>query len=85
MQSAVFRAGFLALTSPDPHRPRATRTMEHNTATDTAALLAEIDTAMAAYTASIDRGLALAAEMRQMADTIDGGMADARAEFDEWW
>jgi len=59
--------------------------MEHNTATDTAALLAEIDTAMAAYTASIDRGLALAAEMRQMADTIDGGMADARAEFDEWW
>jgi hypothetical protein len=40
---------------------------------------------MAAYTASIDRGLALAAEMRQMADAIDGGMADARAEFDEWW
>jgi hypothetical protein len=59
--------------------------MEHNTATDTAALLAEIDTAMAAYTASIDRGLALAAEMYQMADTIDGGLADARAEFDEWW
>lgn len=59
--------------------------MEHATATDTAALLAEIDTAMAAYTASIDQGLALAAEMRQMADTIDSGMADARAEFDEWW
>jgi hypothetical protein len=45
---------------PDLHRQRATRTMEHNTATDTAALLAKINTAMAAYTASIDRGLALA-------------------------
>jgi len=57
--------------------------MEHNTATDTAALLAEIDTAMAAYTASIDRGLALAAEMRQMADTIDGGMAAAGRVFQQ--
>jgi len=55
------------------------------TNTDTAALLAEIDAAVAAYTASIDRGLALAAEMRQLADTVDAGMADARAEFDEWW
>jgi hypothetical protein len=52
---------------------------------DHTALLAEIDAAMADYSASIDRGLALAAEMRQLADTIDGGMADARAEFDEWW
>lgn len=52
---------------------------------DTTAVLAELDAAMAAYSASIDRGLALAAEMRQLADTIDGGMADARAELGEWW
>ena len=58
--------------------------MEDTTAT-TAVLLAEIDAAVAAYGASIERGLALAAEMRQLADTIDGGMADARAEFNEWW
>jgi hypothetical protein len=58
--------------------------MEHATPTDTAALLAQIDAAAAAYTASIDRGLELAAEMRQLADTIDGGMADARAECGEW-
>ena len=56
--------------------------MEH---TDTEALFAEIDAALAAYGASIDRGLALAAEMHQLADTVDAGMADARAEFDEWW
>ena len=52
---------------------------------DTQALLAEIDAALVAYGASIDRGLALAAEMHQLADTVDAGMADARAEFDEWW
>jgi len=52
---------------------------------DTAALLLEIDAAISAYSASIDRGLALAGEMRQLADAVDGGMADARAEFDEWW
>jgi hypothetical protein len=59
--------------------------MEHATPTDTAALLAAIDAAAAAYTASIDRGLELAAEMRRLADTIDAGMADARAECGEWW
>jgi hypothetical protein len=52
---------------------------------DTAALLLEIDAAITAYSASIDRGLALAGEMRQLADAVDGGMADARADFDEWW
>ena len=52
---------------------------------DTAALLLEIDAAITAYSASIDRGLALAGEMRQLADAVDGGMADERAEFDEWW
>jgi hypothetical protein len=52
---------------------------------NTDALLLQIDAAMAAYSASIDRGLALASEMRQLADTVDGGMSDARAEFDEWW
>jgi hypothetical protein len=40
---------------------------------------------MAAYSASIDRGLALASEMQQLADAVDSGMSDARAEFDEWW
>ena len=60
-------------------------TATDTTATDTTALLAEIDAAAAAYSASIDRGLALAAEMRQLADTVDGDMADARAEFNEWW
>ena len=51
---------------------------------DTTALLAELDAAMAAYSASIDRGLALAAEMRGLADAIDTGMADAKAELSEW-
>ncbi len=59
--------------------------MEHATDTDTAALLAEIDAAAAAYAASIDRGLELAAEMRRLADDVDAGMADARAECGEWW
>lgn len=59
--------------------------MDNTTTTDTAALMAEIDAAMAAYSASIERGLALAAEMRQLADTVDAGMADARCEFSEWW
>jgi hypothetical protein len=59
--------------------------MPDTTPTDTAALLAEIDAAAAAYSASIERGLALAAEMRQLADTVDAGMADARAERGEWW
>jgi hypothetical protein len=58
--------------------------MDHTT-TDTDALLAEIDAAVAAYSASIERGLALAAEMRQLADTVDAGMADASAELSEWW
>ena len=52
---------------------------------NTDALLLEIDAAMAAYSASINRGLELAGEMRQLADAVDSGMADARAEFDEWW
>ncbi|MEY4443737.1 MAG: hypothetical protein RL442_2737 [Pseudomonadota bacterium] len=51
---------------------------------DTAALLAEIDNALAEYGRSIDRGLALAAEMRQLADSIDAGLADAKAELMEW-
>ena len=59
--------------------------MEHAIPTDIDALLAEIDAAAAAYSASIDRGLALAAEMRQLADTVDTSMADAHAEFNEWF
>lgn len=50
----------------------------------TRTLLAEIDAALDAYGASIDRGLALAAEMRELADSIDAGMADSRAELMEW-
>ena len=53
--------------------------------TEIATLFAEIDAAAAAYSASIDRGLELAAEARQLADTIDGGMSDAEAELNEWW
>jgi len=59
--------------------------------TDTTAALAteeliqQLDEAMEAYGRSIDRGLALAAEMRQLADTIDAGMADATAELEEWF
>jgi hypothetical protein len=52
---------------------------------DTDVLLLQIDAAMEAYSASIDRVMALASEMRQLADAVDGGMADARAEFGEWW
>jgi hypothetical protein len=37
---------------------------------DTTAVLAELDAAMAAYSASIDRGLALAAEMRGLATEL---------------
>lgn len=52
---------------------------------ETRILLAEIDAAIEAYGRSIDRGLALAAEMRQLADSIDAGMGDARAELMEWF
>jgi hypothetical protein len=48
------------------------------------ALYAEIDAALLAYGASIDRGLALAAEMRQLANAIDAGLGDAQAELMEW-
>ena len=52
---------------------------------NTQALLAEIDAALVAYGASIDRALVLAGKMRQLADAVDAGMADARSEFNEWW
>lgn len=48
-------------------------------------LIRELDEAMEAYGRSIDRGLALAAEMRQLADTIDAGLGDSRAELMEWF
>ncbi len=54
------------------------------TDTDTAALLAEIDEAMAAYAESIEIGLAMSRQLIEMADAIDGGMADAIAELQEW-
>lgn len=62
------------------HRPR---TMTGNPELD--AIFAEIDAAAEAYSRSIDQGLALAAEMRQLADAADAGMADARAELAEWF
>jgi hypothetical protein len=52
---------------------------------DTAELFAEIDACLEQYRHSIDRGLALAAEMRQIADATDAGLADARAELEEWY
>lgn len=48
-------------------------------------LIRELDEALEAYGLSIDRGLVLAAEMRQLADTIDAGLADASAELEEWF
>ena len=48
-------------------------------------LLAGIDAALETYGTSIDRGLALAAEMREFADSIDAGLADGQAELMEWF
>lgn len=45
------------------------------------ALFAEIDAAAEAYSRSIERGFALAAEMRQLADEIDAGMGAGRTEL----
>ena len=49
------------------------------------ALYAEIDEALAAYSASIKRGLALSQELIEMADSIENGLADAVAELQEWF
>lgn len=48
-------------------------------------LYAEIDEALAAYSASIKRGLALSQELIEMADSIENGLADAVAELQEWF
>lgn len=45
------------------------------------ALLAEIDAAAEAYSRSIERGFALAAEMRQLAEDLEDGLADSHAEL----
>lgn len=47
---------------------------------DIESLFAEIDAAIEAYSRSIDSGLALAAEMRQLADEIEGGFSESFAE-----
>jgi hypothetical protein len=47
--------------------------MKLYTAAETEEVLSNLDAAMAAYTASIDRGLILASWGRQLADTIDNG------------
>ena len=52
---------------------------------ETRILLAEIDAAIEAYGRSIDRGLALAAEMLQLADSIDAELGNAQAELMEWF
>lgn len=49
------------------------------------ALFAEIDDALAAYSASIERGLALSQELIEMADGIENGLANAMAELQEWF
>ncbi|MFN6338993.1 MAG: hypothetical protein ACK41W_09780 [Cyanobacteriota bacterium] len=48
------------------------------------ALFAEIDAAAKAYGQSIERGFALAKEIAGLADEIDAGYGDARAEIAEW-
>jgi hypothetical protein len=70
--------------TPEIAMTDATRTAPATGDAEIDALFAEIDGAFRAWSRSIDRGLALAAEMRQLADTIDAGLADARAELDEW-
>ncbi len=52
---------------------------------ETAAIIAEVEAAFEAYGRSIDRGLALAAEMCQLADSIDAGLGDTQAELMEWF
>lgn len=49
------------------------------------ALFAEIDDALASYSASIERGLALSQQLIEMADGIENGLADAIAELQEWF
>lgn len=49
------------------------------------ALFTEIDEALAAYSASIERGLALSRELIEMADSIEVGLANAAAELQEWF
>ena len=62
-----------------------TRTLPSPGQAEIDALFAEIDAAAEAYGRSIERGLALAAEMRQLADTLDAGLADSQAELMEWF
>jgi hypothetical protein len=57
--------------------------MNHSTLT-TDQILREIDDALKAYGESIDRGLALAAEMYAFADSVESGLKDAKAELEEW-
>ena len=62
-----------------------TRTARTLREAETAALIAEVEAALEAYGRSIDRGLALAREMRQFADTIETSLGDAQAELMEWF
>ena len=55
------------------------------TEADTAALFAEIDAALDAYRASIERGLALSRQLIDIADAIEDGLADAASELQEWF
>jgi hypothetical protein len=52
---------------------------------ETRILFAEIDQAVEAWNRSAERLEALAAEMRQLADTLDAGLADSQAELQEWF
>lgn len=54
-------------------------------ADETRTLLAEIAAAFEAWNRSAERLEALGAEMRQLADTLDAGLADAEAELQEWF
>lgn len=53
-------------------------------AAETEALIAEVDAAFEAWCRSTDRLEALAADMLQLADAVDAGLADVQAELEEW-
>ena len=67
---------------PEIHMDATTRNASQ---AEIAALYAEIDDALAAYAASIERGLALSQELIKLADGIENGLADAAAELQKWF
>lgn len=52
---------------------------------ESAALIAEIDAALQAWTRSTEQLLTLSRQTIALADAIETGMADATAELEEWF